>query len=73
MAMTSAASTPSRSDGLCWAPFTLDVYHYEHKNYLDTEKHEAMPSNGDSERIYDTHNGLGGDTALWTWSRRWDR
>lgn len=64
MAMSLVASTSSASCGLRYASFGLDVYPDYHKDYLNTERFETMPSNGDRKTVYDTRNGLDRDTAL---------
>lgn len=57
-------STPSGSGGLWSTPFALDVYLYSYKDYLDTERLDAIPSNGDAETVYDARNGLDRETEL---------
>lgn len=71
MPMSSGASTPSRSGGLRYVPFTLDVFLSECKDYLETSRLDAMPSNGDAKTIYNTRNGFDRDMASGAWSLFW--
>lgn len=71
IANTLGESLPSSSSGLHYAPPWLNVYLRSYKDFLDTERYAEMPSNSDVETIYDTCKGLGSDTALHAWSRRW--
>lgn len=69
--MLSGAITPSCSGFLRYMPSALDVYLHYYKDYLEMERFNAMPSNGDAETVYNARNGLYGDTALGAWVRRW--
>lgn len=71
MAISSGASTPSRAGGLRYAPFMLDVYLQEYKDYLDTKRLNAMRFNRDAKTFYDTRNGFDPDAGLGAWARRW--
>lgn len=71
MVNTSGGSTPSRLGGICYAPISLDVYLCDYKYFLDTQRFEAMPSNGDAETIYGVCNGADFNTALGACTRRW--
>lgn len=42
----------------------LDVYFYDYKNGLDTERFGATLANDNAEAIYDARNCLDGDTGL---------
>lgn len=70
MANVSVTSVPSRSVGVCYAPFTLDVYLHEYEGFLYAERLDAMPFNGDAETMYDACNGSDCDTAFGGWSQR---
>lgn len=69
--MLSGASISSRSGGLHYAPFTLDVYLQDYKDYLEISRFDVMPLNGDAEMSYGARFGLDCDSALDAWSRRW--
>lgn len=71
MAMSSGASMPCMSGGLHSALLMLDVYLHKYKDYMDTERFDAILSNGDAETIYDVRNGFDRDTALGACSYRW--
>lgn len=70
MAITSGANTPFRSGGFRYAPFTLNVYLREYKDYLNTYQFDATTSNGDVESIYGPRNGFDRGTTLGAWTRR---
>lgn len=69
MPMFSGVSIPSRSRGFCYALFTLDVHPKEYKDFLNTRRSNAMPSNGDVETGYSARDGFDRDTGLGSWSR----
>lgn len=70
MAISSDASTLSRSGGLRYVPFALDVYLREYKDYLNTDCFDAISLKGDVETIYKSRNGFDCDTAPGAWLRR---
>lgn len=55
---------------LSYAPLLLNVYLCDYDEFLDTVRSTALPSNGNTETIFDTHNGLVCYTVLGVWSRR---
>lgn len=58
MTMSSGARNSSRSDGLCYAPFTLVVFLLKYDDYLGTMRFDEIPLNDDAETIYNTCDGL---------------
>lgn len=62
--MSSGTNAPSKSGGLCCAPFGLEGYLHDYKDCLDTERFGAILSNDNAETAYDDRNGRDVDTVL---------
>lgn len=71
IAMWLGASTPSRSGGLRYVPFGLDFYFHNYKNFLDTERFDALLSSVEWWSFYNARNGLDRHTSLGAWVCHW--
>lgn len=40
------------------------MYHHDYEDYLDIERSNKVPSNGEAETVYDARNRSDCDTAL---------
>lgn len=68
--MQSGANNPSNVDRLGHAPFALEMYIREYKEYIDVERLGSMIPNGSTTTIYDTRGGVKRNIGFVAWILR---